>query len=318
MLRAKNFLKDYYNQYPDNEYTDFLKSFGCYMYFDTIYNEIKQFKIDNNPIKTFNSIIDKYYDCETHNLLQHNEYTVTKSVIETNLKQFENLKKVNFNIDIVKDDFTVKKFKINKNRPIRKRKIILFYKTGDDSNKNFNKSTKVGVDIFQTCIIYKVIEKLIKDRYIKNFNDVIILPKYKNNYPKFIEKDLKYNIKWLNHPDYINECCLYANVFHFYGGTVESTFAYSKPIISSTIAIQRPYVKHFKDYFYIPFYYHKGKVDGYKIKVDGYDGDKELQMRFGLKGFNYCERMMKNARNNSLQSLISTLITQLVLFDNTL
>ena len=29
MLRAKNFLKDYYNQYPDDKYTDFLKSFGA-------------------------------------------------------------------------------------------------------------------------------------------------------------------------------------------------------------------------------------------------------------------------------------------------
>ena len=68
----------------------------------------------------------------------------------------------------------------------------------------------------------------------------------------------------------------------------------------------------------MPFYYTKGKIFNKEVKIDGYDGDPELSMKWGEKGHNYCKRMMKHAKNNSLESLISTLINRIVELDNSL
>ena len=283
MLRAEKYLDNYYKQYPNDCYSRFLKSFGCYMYFDTIYNEIKKYKIKNN-IDFFNFIIDEHYNDVVKDFITYNKSEVINSVFYTNLKQYNKLKDQDFCINIVTTNspknerlkgiynFEKEEFIVNKNKDVTKRKFILYFKTGDTNHTNFNDSTKVGVDIFQLCIIYKVLKKLIDDRYIKNFNDILIIPKFENHIPEFIKKDLGYNVEWKSH----------------------------------------------EDYFYMPFYYHKGKVFDHEIKVDGYDGDKELQMRTGEKGFNYCERMMKKAKNNSIKSLITTLIDRIVFLDKTL
>ena len=329
MLRAEKYLENYYKQYPSDCHSKFLQTFGCYMYFNTIYNEIKKYKINDN-IDFFNFIVDEYYQKAVKNYFTYTRSEIVNGIFQTNLKQYNKLKDLDFIINIVTTNspknerlkgiynFEKEEFIVSKNKDITKRKFILYFKTGDSNHTNFNDSTKVGVDIFQLCVIYKVLKKLIDDRFIKNFNDVLIIPKFKNHIPEFIKKDLGYNVEWKSHVDYLNECCLYSNPFHFYGGTIESAFAKTKPIICSTIAIQKPYVKHFEDYFYMPFYYHKGKVFDKEIKVDGYDGDKELQMRYGEKGFNYCERMMKKAKNNSLKSLITTLVDRIVFLDKTL
>ena len=159
---------------------------------------------------------------------------------------------------------------------------------------------------------------MIDDQLLKNFNEVLITPKIKNHYPEFLKRDLNFNVEYFDHNEYINQMGLYANPFHFYGGTIEAGFTKTKPMLTSTIAIQTPYIKHLEDYLYIPFYFAKGKVFDNEIKIDGYDGDKELQMRFGEKGHNYCERMMKNAKNNSIDSLIKTFIEKIVLLDNSI
>ena len=61
MLKAKNYLKEYYSQYPNDIYSKFLQSFGCWMYYDTIYNEIKKFNLSNNYIESFENIIQEHY-----------------------------------------------------------------------------------------------------------------------------------------------------------------------------------------------------------------------------------------------------------------
>lgn len=338
MLRAEKHLENYYKQYPNDEITNFLKSFGCYMYYDEIYSSLKNFKFDKDEIQSFNKLVDLYYNKYTKNLIRYDQKDILKSIYNTNLKQYNNLNKNNFTINFftanstqgknwvaskeqIKQgvyNFESEEFIVNKNKNIKKRKIVFYYKTGDAEHTTYNNSTKVGVDVFQQCLIYKIIEKLIKNKFLKNFNDLVIVPKFENGIPEFISKDLNFNVKICNHTEYLNECCLYANPFHFYGGDIESAFSFTKPIICSTILIQRPYSNLFHDYFYMPFYFHKGKVFDKKIMVDGYDGDNELQMKYGEKGFNYCERMMKYAKNNSLDSLFKTLIDRIVLLDQSI
>jgi hypothetical protein len=328
MLRAEKYLENYYTKYPKDYYNNFLQSFGCWMYYDKFLNDLKKFEQSNSNIDFFYKIVDFYYKKHTQNLKSYNKSTIIKSVLKTNLKQYSQLKKQDFKVNITTTNspspdklvgiynFKIKKYKINCNRDIKKRKIIFYYKTGDTFHTNYNESEKVGTDIFQLCLLYKIVEKMINDRLIRNFNDVLITPKYENHEPEFLTKDLNFNVKYFKHTEYINQMCLYSNPFHFYGGNIEAGFAKSKPMICSTLAIQKPYVNNLEDYMYMPFYYAKGKVFDQEIKIDGYDGDKELQMRWGEKGHNYCQRMMKHAKNNSIDSLFKTFINRLVLLDN--
>jgi hypothetical protein len=330
VIYADKYLKEYYDTFT---YTDkvfnFLKDYGCHQYVDDYYKELqKNFTFCGDNKKDLKMICDYYYRKYTYNFKRYSKDQIIESILKVNKKQYLKLKQNNFDITTIffhgtkfnKGKYSFEKidYKINKNKPTYKRKFILFYKSGTEI-KDWNEEKKFGVDTLQYCFMYEILKRLIKDSYLKNFNDIEIVPTYHGSYPRFLKKYLNYNVNHYNKQDFIDNICLYSNSFIPYGTTYEASDAHTINIFGSIISEQKLLLNEIDKNCFInlPFYYTKGKIiDGIKNIDGGYNNDcGELISKEGFKGHNYYSFLDKKSKNKTIDSLFKTFIETLISLD---
>ena len=337
MICSEDYLKEFYSQFKfDNTDIVFklLKDFGSHLYIENYFNELRLLKFNNtsDSIDLFKNITDYYYKKYTKDLKQYSNIDRLKNICKINKIQRAKLKKDKFIINYIYDDKNIafnlknKKYNFSKKKirltdatkDIKKRKFILFYKSGNHRYKdNWNKQDKFGVDIINYCFIYEIIKKMIDDRLLKSFNEVEITPTYHGNIPD-IFKILNYNVKYYNKDEFINNTCQYSNTLYPYGMGYESGFCYTVNLVCSTIFLQKQYISEWHDYIHLPFYFSKGKIiDGKQYIDGGYDkDDDELYGKYGFVGHNYYERVKKVSKNRNIDTLFETFIEKIVELDN--
>jgi hypothetical protein len=297
MICSEDYLKEFYSQFKfDNTDIVFklLKDFGSHLYIENYFNELRLLRFNNtlDSIDLFKNITDYYYKKYTKDLKQYSNIDRLKNICKINKIQRAKLKKDKFIINYIYDDKNIefnlknKKYNFRKKKirltdatkDIKKRKFILFYKSGNHRYKdNWNKQDKFGVDIINYCFIYEII------------------------------KD-----------EFINNTCQYSNTLYPYGMGYESGFSYTVNLVCSTIFLQKQYISEWHDYIHLPFYFSKGKIiDGKQYIDGGYDkDDDELYGKYGFVGHNYYERVKKVSKNRNIDTLFETFIEKIIELDN--
>tara|TARA_R110002153_G_scaffold13431_2_gene49968 strand:+ start:1782 stop:2804 length:1023 start_codon:yes stop_codon:yes gene_type:complete len=335
MIGAENYLKNYYDTFKiQDKAFNILKTFGSHLYIDNYYKELNQFNLSGNSIEDYNLIVNFFYKKYTKNLYKFETVEILNSIYNVNQTQYKKLKKDNFEIHVTNGNITDSDYnqiissrdckfpknvcKINyKHKDFLKRKLILYYKSGDRNHKTWDKQKKFGVDIFNYCLMYEIVDRLIKDKLLKNFNQLEITPTFSGVIPPVFNY-LKYNVKYYSKQDFIDNICLFSNTVYPYGSVFEAESCYTTNLVCTSTYLQKPYIYEWKNFIHLPFYFSKGKCIKGKQYVDGgHDGDTtELFGKYGYVGHNYYERVKKIAKNRSLDLLFKTFIEKIIKLDN--
>lgn len=321
MINAEKYLKEYYDsfKYKDKTFT-FLKKFGSHLYIDNYYKELSMFNMTGDYIADFNNIVNFYYKKYTNKLKSYNTKDIIKSIYKVNNVQYLNLKKDNFKIYSCVDNvdefgFKTKKNFISKNKNPLNRKFILYYKCGNRIESNWNNNDKYGCDILNYCFIYKIVEKMINDKLLKNFNQLEIVPTYHGFYPELF-KILNFNVNHYTRQDFINNLCLYSNILYPYGMCIEAERCYSTNLVCNLPFLCSKYMSMWYSIIHLPFYFSKGKCINGELKVDGSGDNNEIYSDHGYVGHDYFEFIKKDSKNNTINSLFETFIEKIVELDN--
>lgn len=310
---------------------DFLNAFGCHMYVDNNARFITEniSTLNDNPISTFYSLVDNIYNNIVSSLPVYKKSEVIDSVYKTNQRQANYLLSKRGQIEYPSQErfkytpyskhhghynhYTNRiHFSIDKT-PL-KRHLVFYFKNGG-SHTNYNIAEKVSVDIFQLCVMCRLVENMISDRKLKNFNGFKIVPRNKGIVPSFIH-EMFGCVEEATGIGFQKATCIFANTIHPHGGDMPDWFAGTVPIICICTRIQKSFVNQFK-FCYLPFFYCPCTLfKNGKLIPNGFDGDRELNLKSGERSFAEIYRLKSFAMNNNIHCLIKTFIERLVYLDN--
>ena len=327
-----------YNEYLGGVYKNkqgpvynFLRAFGCHMYIDSNARYIEEVvpKLDDDPVKLFYNLVDNIYANITASLPIYSKSQILDTIYKTNQQQANYIMSRRGIIEYPSQEkfeykpyskhhgqyiYHTNRIKLSIDKTPLKRHLVFYFKNGG-SHTDYNFAEKVSVDIFQLCIMCRLIENLINERRLKNFNNFKIVPRNRGIVPAFIQ-EMFGCVDDVSGSDFHNATCIFANTIHPHGGDMPDWFAGTVPIVCTCTKIQKSFVKQFKS-CYLPFFYCPCTIfkNGMLIP-NGFDGDQELNLKSGERSFADIYRLKSSAMNNNIYKLINTFIERIYYLDN--